>query len=366
MTLFTAKSVFIAGAGPVGLAAALELTRRGFPVRIVDPDPAPSPQSRALLVNARTLDLMGPSGTTDFLLAAGHRVNKLVVRKGTRVIGRLDLSAIPHRYNFLLVLAQSRTEAILANQLRSLGVEVERNLALTSFAAGRRIDLDLSDKTCSAADILIGADGAHSTVRKSLGLTFNGETEEQAFGLADAELSDWPFPFDTGVLTIMDGYLAPFIPMGEGHGRFITTKPDCLNHLPPDAKIKRATWNTDFRISFRQASTYQDDNVFLAGDAAHIHSPAGGRGMNLGIEDACWLAWLLEQGREQEYTTLRHPVGASVLRETKSFTTAARNTGLLQTLAAATLLPILSVFPPLRNRALANVTAMNTPAPEWF
>ncbi len=360
------SSIFIAGAGPVGLAAAIELTRRGFTPRIIDPDPAPSPQSRALAVNARTLDLLEACGVTEQLLAAGNRVKKIVVRRNLHVIGEIDLKHIPHRFNFLLAIPQARTEAILAQTLAGLGIKLERNKGLSGFVPGSPIALTLSSGETASADMLLGADGSHSAVRKGLGIGFPGETSEETFGLADVSLSDWPFPFDTAVLTILDTHLAPFIPLAEGYGRFISTRGDCLNGLPPDAKISKVDWETDFRISYRQAETYQRDSIFLAGDAAHIHSPVGGRGMNLGIEDACWLAWLIEQGRESEYSTLRHPAGAQVLRYTYRFTEFAKARGRMQDLAIRLALPVLTHAPALRRRLFSMVTGLDTPHPAWL
>lgn len=360
------RSVFIAGAGPVGLTAAVELKRRGHEVRLVDPDKSVSPQSRALAVNSRTLDIMEPSGVTESMLAEGHRVRKVVVRKQGSILARLDLTQIPHRHNFLLVLAQSRTEEILAKHFKMLGGKVERGVSLAGFADAAQVTSSLSKGKPAKSDLLFGADGAHSTVRKKLGLAFDGNKEEEAFGLADVELAEWPFPFDTAVLTVMPSHLAPFIPMGEGHGRFITTVADCLNNLPPDAKIRKAGWNTDFRISYRQAVSYQKGHVFLAGDAAHIHSPVGGRGMNLGMEDACWFAHLVSQGREAEYTALRHPVGKHVLGFTQGFTSLARARGLRREMLMRVLLPAIANVPFLRARMYNALTALDTPKPEWL
>ena len=360
------QSIFIAGGGPVGLTAAIELKRRGIEPRIVDPDAAPSPESRALAVNSRTLDLMEPSGVTDALLAAGIRVKRVVIRRGTKVIAELDLTQIPHRFNFLLVIAQSQTEAILTQRLKGMGVELERKVGLVKFEPGTPNHLSLTDGTETGADILVGADGSHSVVRKTLGLNFPGETQIEVFGLADVELADWPFPFDTVVVTILDTHLAPFVPMAEGFGRFISSRGDCLNNLPPDAKVKRVVWETDFRISYRQVESYQKGNVFLAGDAAHIHSPVGGRGMNLGMEDACWLAWLIGQGRSAEYTTLRHPVGADVLRYTYRFTQFVRARGSMQDLVLRVGVPFVTKIPPIRNRVFNMLTAMDTPPPPWL
>lgn len=356
----------IAGAGPVGLTAAVELKRRGHDARIVDPDAAVSPESRALAVNSRTLDLMEPSGVTESLLAEGHRVRKVIVRQEGRVLARLDLTKIPHRYNFLLVLAQSRTEEILARHFKALGGKLERGTALTGFAGNGKVTSTFSKGKPVTSDLLFGADGSHSLVRKALALSFEGETEPEAFGLADVELADWPYPFDTAVLTVMPGHLAPFIPMGEGHGRFITTVADCLNNLPADAKVRKAGWNADFRISYRQVSSYQKGHVFLAGDAAHIHSPVGGRGMNLGMEDACWFAYLVSQGREAEYTALRHPVGKHVLGFTQAFTAFARMNGLRRSLLLRGVVPLITSVPILRNRMYNALTALDTPPPEWL
>jgi 2-polyprenyl-6-methoxyphenol hydroxylase-like FAD-dependent oxidoreductase len=359
-------SVFVAGAGPVGLAAAVELARRGVEPRIVDPDAAPSPESRALAVNHRTLDLLEPSGVTEQLLSAGLRLKRVIIRRGSQIRAELDLATIPHRFNFLLVLAQSKTEAILEQRLAELGINVERSTGLATLRPGTPNQLTLSNATNLQSDIVIGADGSHSIVRKSIGLGFDGETAEQKFGLADVHLADWPFPFDTIVLTILDTHLAPFVPMAEGFGRFISSRGDCLNSLPPDASVKSVTWETDFTISYRQASSYQKDNVFIAGDAAHIHSPVGGRGMNLGIEDACWLAWLIDQGRTSEYTALRHPVGADTLLYTHRFTRFATARGPLQDAVLRLALPIVSHLKPARNRLFNMLTALDTPPPEWL
>lgn len=360
------KHIFIAGAGPVGLTAALELKRRGLAPRIIDPDATVSPESRALAVNTRTLELMEPSGVTELMLTAGNRVKRVVLRRNEKILAQIDLTKIPHRFNFMLVLEQSKTEEILIQKLSEMGVEVEKNTALESFSRSPKIECLLSNGKSATTDILIGADGSHSTVRKTLGLPFKGETDEQIFGLADVELDDWPFPTDTAVLTIMDTHLAPYLPMREGFGRFISTRGDCLNNLPRDAKVKKITWETDFKLSYRHVQTYQQGNVFLAGDAAHIHSPVGGRGMNLGMEDACWLAWLLEQGREAEYTELRHPVGADVLKFTHAFTSFAKSRGLLQDFMFHFAVPIITKLPFAQRRAFNMLTALNTPAPPWL
>ena len=363
---FDKTHIFIAGAGPVGLTAAIELARLGFNPRIVDPNLSVVPESRALAINVRTLDLMEPSGVTEMLLGAGIRIKKLVIRRDRKVLARIDLTLIPHRFNFMLVLAQSKTEEILAAKLAEMGVKLERGLGLESFRPEAPLNLNLSDGSIAKADYLIGADGAHSIVRKTLGLGFAGETDTQVFGLADVTLNDWPFGLDTVVLTILDTHLAPFVPMGEGYGRFISTIGDCLNNLPSDAKVGKVVWETDFKISYRQVSTYQQGNVFLVGDAAHIHSPVGGRGMNLGMEDACWLAWLIAEGRTDEYTKLRHPIGADVLKLTHSFTSFAKSRGVVPDILIRTLLPVVAALPFAQRKILHMLSALDTPPAPWL
>lgn len=360
-------SILIAGGGPVGLTAAIELHRRGFAPRIIDPDLAVSPQSRALAINPRTLDLLEPSGVTEALLAAGHRINGAILRYGTTPLAKLNIGLVKHRFNFLLCLPQSQTERILAAALQDRGLRVERGLALQSFQAeGPTIHLNLSDATALDTDILIGADGAHSTVRKRLGLGFPGESQPQAFGLADVELDAWPFPWDMGVATIRDDHVVVFLPMREGFGRFISTRPGTLSLLPQEARVGKTVWETDFHISYRQVQSYQQGRVFLAGDAAHIHSPVGGRGMNLGIEDACWLAWLLKQGRLGEYTALRHPVGARVLKLTAPPTRLIASNSLIAKVMRRWIVPGVLSMDWAQRRLLPSMLALDTPPAPWL
>ncbi len=365
------KKILIVGAGPIGLAAAIELTRRGATPRIIDQNSGPNPNSRALAVNARTLDLMEPSGVTADLLAAGHQLHKAIMREGTTIKARFNFRVIPHKYNFLLVLAQHETEVILEKNLSGLGVKVERNLGLTALVPGAEPNATFSDGSSGTFDIVIGCDGAHSVVRKALGITYPGESEPDALSLADVTVTNWAFDDDTAIISFMPDFAVPYIPMGKDKagvstGRFITTVPDCLHHLPPDARVKDVIWATDFHISYRQADTYQNGNCFIAGDAAHIHSPVGGRGMNLGIEDACWLAWLIDEGRESEYTAQRHPVGKKVLGFTRGFTKIARGHGWVRKLAIGVGLPLLSHLSYVQRKIFYILSAQDTPFPPWL
>ncbi len=358
---------FIAGGGPVGLTAAIELQRRGFSPRIVDPDLQVSLHSRALAINPRTLELLEPCGATEALLAAGHRVNGAIVRYNSQPLFQLNIGLVKHRFNFLLSLPQSETEEILEQTLKAQGISVERGVALDGFeTASQSITVKLSNGKSENVDFLIGADGSHSTVRKILGLGFPGESTPQVFGLADVELTAWPFPWDMAVATIRQDHVVAFIPMREGFGRFVSTRPDTMNILPPEARVAKTVWEAEFRINYRLVETYQKGNVFLAGDAAHIHSPVGGRGMNLGIEDACWLAWLVEQKRTPEYSSLRHPVGERVLKLTALPTRLISSNGFMAIALRRWIVPTVLGMDWVQGKILPDMLALDTPPAPWL
>lgn len=362
--------ILVVGAGPVGLTAALELTRRGLAPRIIDNDAAPTPESRALGVNARTLELLEPSGATERLLAKGLRMVGFVLRMGRQEIARVPLSDIPHRYNFMLTLPQSDIERLLIEALADRGIPVDWRTRLQALDSDRgkftcRLEHEGTSSTAQPATV-IGADGAHSVVRKSLGIGFDGESFPGEWGLADVVLADWPFPFNRGVITLDRHIVCGFFPMAEGFGRFFCNHADVLDRLPPDAKVKSVVWQSTFRISFRQVSTYQQGNAFLAGDAAHIHSPVGARGMNLGIEDACWLAWLKAEGRAHEYTALRWPAGRTVLDFTGQQTRQIVQRGLWADVFRRWLAPAILKVPAVRRRLLARVAGLDTAPAPWL
>lgn len=363
-------SILISGGGPVGLTAAVELARRGYSPQIIDDDGEPSPESRALAINARTLDILEPSGVSDWIIEAGNRINGMIFMSGGKEAMRLDLRYLPHRFNFMICLPQSRTEELLIKRLGELGQSVQWFTELRGFEplnGGFQCALQAaSGNRSEACDVLIGADGARSLVRKTLGLEFAGETEPQAFSLADVKLDDWPYPFDHGVVHSEPGYIVGFIPISEGFGRFVCTKPGLMDHLPASAKVRDVIWEAEFKISYRQVSTYQSGQAFLAGDAAHIHSPAGGRGMNLGIEDAATLAWLIAEGKTNEYTARRHKIGAQVLKFTRSQTNQIMQRGPLQRFLQTVAAPLLLKLPAVQRLAVTRLAGLETPHPPWL
>jgi 2-polyprenyl-6-methoxyphenol hydroxylase-like FAD-dependent oxidoreductase len=148
--------------------------------------------------------------------------------------------------------------------------------------------------------------------------------------------------------------------------RLISDHADVLAHVPAGIAVRDVGWRTTFRISHRQAGTYQQGDVFLAGDAAHIHSPVGARGMNLGIEDAAWLAWLIEEGRTDDYTSRRWPVAHRVLRTVDPATRLMASDRPLERFARREVLPRLMRVPAVQRQALVRIAALDTPAPPWL
>ena len=315
--------ILVIGAGPTGLAAALELARNGRAVRVVDKHATRSQHSKALGVNARTLELMEASGVSERLLASGLRLSRLHFHSGDRLLATVELSRVGHRYGFMLALLQAETELVLEQRLADYVPLVEWSTEFTGLDAGVdgvRASLSAGGaQSIVEASYLIGADGAHSTVRDALGLPFRGTTDPAAWWLVDVRM-DWPFEPTEINLFARPAAVLGVIPIQPGLYRLVSNGPEPLSLLPGGAKIQEEVWRSAFRISYRQVDSYRAGRVFLAGDAAHVHSPVGARGMNLGIEDGTVLARKMLEGTLESYSAERHPVGARVLRQTRALT----------------------------------------------
>ncbi len=336
--------VLIVGAGPVGLTMAIELARYGVKVRIIDKAAARTDQSRALVVWSRTLELMERAGCSAALVNAGRQVTSVKIIADGRSVGQFTLSGIETKYPYGLLIPQSETERILDEFLNGLGVKVERSVEVADFASS-------NDKVVSVLRLadgrremletswLIGCDGAHSTVRHMLGMIFHGETILIDWILADVALKNVPEKSEIIIIWHTDGLLALF-PISENRYRIIADvgaieegaepRPEpslaevqgLLDKRFPGVQAADPIWLSTFRINERKVRNYRSGRVFLAGDAAHVHSPAGARGMNTGMHDAVNLAWKLalvaqERAAEQildTYTPERGPVAEEMLK----------------------------------------------------
>jgi 2-polyprenyl-6-methoxyphenol hydroxylase-like FAD-dependent oxidoreductase len=338
--------VLIVGAGPVGMTAASELARYGVSVRIVDIAPQRTDKSKALVVWSRTLELLdrGPGGSAPFVEAGfkAHAVN-LVVGDG-EVIGQVRLDSVNSPYPYGLMLPQSETERLLEERLAGLAVTVERQTEVLSFTAtdsGVEAKLRRADgqEESITADWLLGCDGAHSNVRHTLGVPFSGETMNSDWMLADLHMSGYPFPEDeASIYWHKDGAFVIF-PISPGRYRVLADLPVTSAKVAPNPTLEQVQtiidrrgpgglkafdpiWLAGFRINGRKVAEYRYGRTFLLGDAAHVHSPAGGQGMNTGMQDAFNLSWKLAmviQGRCNEhlldsYSPERSAVGDEVLK----------------------------------------------------
>ena len=309
------KPVLIVGAGPVGMTMASELARYGVAVRIVDKAAQRTDKSKALVVWSRTLELLDRWGGSAPFVDAGFKVGAVNIITGDKTIGHASMASVKSPYPYALMLPQSETERLLEERLRDLGVVVERQVELTTFNSGddgvsavlRHAD---GREENVSADWLIGCDGAHSAVRHGVGAIFSGKTLDSDWMLADVHMRGYPCPdTETSVYWHHDGVFVIF-PISPGRYRVVADlSPSGAEH-PPTPTLEQVqaiidrrgpsglvaydpVWLSGFRINGRKVSNYRSGRIFIAGDAAHVHSPAGGQGMNTGMQDAFNLAWKL-------------------------------------------------------------------------
>ena len=335
-------TALIVGAGPVGLVMASELARRGIACRIIDKALHASTTSKALGIQSRTLEVFQRMGIVTEMLEQGRKAKAFNFYANGHLLTRLDLNQIEGLYSFILVLPQSETEHILTAHLEQLGTHVERSVELLDFTQdeqGVTATLHHSNGQTEtvAASWLLGCDGAHSDIRHLLNLRFTGSAFQEGFALADVHLK-WSLPNDQLHLFLHPHGLLAIFPLPDNKYRLIVDISDptqnALNFTledfqhfvhergPSDAVVHDATWISPFHIQERVVNQYRQGRVFLAGDAAHIHSPAGGQGMNTGIQDAFNLTWklaLVEQGYAPSslldtYHVERSPIAKGVIQ----------------------------------------------------
>lgn len=339
-------AVLVVGAGPVGLVAAIELARRGVAVRLIDALESPTSEARAVVVHARSLEMMDALGVTDRIIESGQFTRGLQFHAGGAT-GTIDLTAVDSRYPFTISTPQTETERILRARLVELGVAVEYGMSLTGLSQDDTVVhavVASADGTVSSIEAgwLIACDGAHSSVRHLLGEKLDGSFVGEHFLMgdieaeysADHERMHMFFGREVGVemLFPMVGRRARLIAQVDATESSREPTIEWLQQLTDDrgleVRIDSAHWLTTFEIRHAQVPRYRIGRVFLAGDAAHVHSPAGGQGMNTGMQDSFNLGWklaLVVAGTASEtlldsYHAERHPVAAHVIAVTTTIT----------------------------------------------
>jgi 2-polyprenyl-6-methoxyphenol hydroxylase-like FAD-dependent oxidoreductase len=336
-------SVVIVGAGPTGVMLAIELTRRGIEVRVLDKQSARPAETRAIGIHARTLEVFHQLGLAEEFLALSHRVDGMTMHTRARRRTHVNFGKLDSPYPFVLMLGQDQTQRILDQRLEREGIAIERGVEVLGLVqSGDGVDLITegngeSGEQTLAADWVVGCDGAHSIVRRQLGLRFAGDDYGQdwlmsevnidppiardrfhVFSCADTPMVAFPLPAERWRLFL------PQVPNRAGERK----APD-MNEIerlattrgPAGMKLTDPTLLAAFRCHRRSSNLMRNGRVLIAGDAAHIHSPAGGQGMNTGLHDAFNLGWKLalvargqsSPGLLDTYQDERLPIAAGVL-----------------------------------------------------
>lgn len=335
----TQTDVLIVGAGPTGLALAVALQQAGIDHLIVDRLAAGLNLSRAGVVHAHTLEMIEPVGVVPAMRAEGIEMARFGVRDRRHRLLSVDFSHLPSRYPFVLMIPQYVTERILTERLETLGGTVHREVeahdvrqdrdGVTVRVAGPAGEQDIS------ARYVVGGDGMHSKVRAASAIAFEGGRYEESFVLADVSLAAPPRDSEVALYFAPEGMVV-FAPLPEGRYRIVATHgtggedPDraaiqqLLDTRGPEGEAPVVTevhWSSAFRVHHRVANTYRDGRLLVMGDAAHVHSPAGGQGMNTGLVDAMvladWLVRVVGHGESQalldDYGAMRRPAAVAVL-----------------------------------------------------
>ncbi|MFI5487703.1 FAD-dependent oxidoreductase [Micromonospora echinaurantiaca] len=377
----TSTDVLVVGAGPTGLTTALTLARRGAEVTVVDRLERPPVTSRAAVVHAYTLEELDRVGAAAPLIARGLRSPGFTVRDRDRVLLTVPFRTLPSPHAYALMVSQSVTEEVLTGQLAALGVTVLRPYQVTGLAvdaAGATVAF--AGGATVRARYLVGADGMRSLVREQAGIGFSGpDTGAESFALADVRVTS-ALPRDQVALFLARSGPLVWAPLPDGVVRLVAAvdeapaDPDAgyfqalLDERGPGRRPDRVTevlWSSRFRLHHRIADTFRAGPVLLAGDAGHVHSPAGGQGMNLGIVDAVDLgstvADVLAGGPEtllDGYAARRRPMAEEVVGFADRLTRLATLPPSRRP-ARNLLFRLISVLPPARHRVALRLSGLD-------
>jgi 2-polyprenyl-6-methoxyphenol hydroxylase-like FAD-dependent oxidoreductase len=369
------------------MTLALELARYDVPFRIIDKALHGATHSQALGVQARTLELLEPTHITDRLLALAQRVSHVQIAARTHPLVEVDFADLPTPYPFLAMIPQSETERVMREALEEQGIEIERGITLTALEQHPDgVDVDLAGPSGTErvrVRFLAGCDGSHSAVRHFLDQPFTGYALPERFALADVQLDTALTPETLRVHLAADGGVVALFPLRDAW-RILLESPDQLPD-PPNAetfqaaldaqgfpaRIRAATWMANYSIHQRRVEQLRTGNTFLLGDAAHIHSPIGGQGMNSGIGDAVNLGWKLALVVRDDaplslldtFAEERGAVGKALLEATDYGNRVAFNANTMVRALRNAVLPVASHLPLVRDRLRENIAQLRIAYP---
>ncbi|HEU5118764.1 MAG TPA: FAD-dependent monooxygenase [Isosphaeraceae bacterium] len=374
------ETPIIVGAGPVGLGAALFLTRQGQAVRVVEMKDEPSPWSKALAVSPRTLDILEPTGLTQKMLDLGRPIVGMRFERGGKRLAEFDLGQIHPRYPFMLALSQATTERLLFEALQEAGGGIERGLKMVECrpeGQGVEVALEPTDggeRSVARYPWLLAAEGVHSVARKQLGIAFEGSNLRDEWYLADVPLKS-ELSLDHGYIFFQkDGAFLFMLPVVDGTPeeqgrdqvwRILGNRPDPLSQVERSEPTGPPKWSSSFHVAHRLNATLAKDGVYFAGDSAHVHSPVGARGMNLGLEDAWVFSELVRTGRLSDYNRLRRPVDHDVVKRVERISRMAAAETPAQRLVRRFVFPLVAAFPQIRSRMVMAITGLDHDLPSF-
>lgn len=383
-----ATDVLIVGAGPTGLALSIALHQRGVRHILIDRLEQGHNTSRAGVIHAHTLEALAQLGVVDELVRLGLKVSTFVIRDRDRVLLELPFDRLPSQHDYLLMLPQNQTEAVLARRIGALGGSVRRGTEALSIAPhehGARVTVVSSGEPAEIhARWVVGGDGARSLVRSAMGTEFEGSTYSDSFILADVLLEEPVARPEVALLFSPQG-LVVLAPLPNGCVRVVATKDDApetptaadlqaiLDSRGPRGeaiRVRAVTWSSRFRLHHRVAATYRQGPLILMGDAAHLHSPAGGQGMNTGLVDAVVLGELLadvvlgvrDEAAIDLYPALRRPAAVQVLALAHRLTRLATMRNPVTRWLRNRLLSLAGRIPPLERRIAMDLSGLSRAA----
>jgi 2-polyprenyl-6-methoxyphenol hydroxylase-like FAD-dependent oxidoreductase len=384
MSNHASVDILIVGAGPVGLFLANECARRGLSFRLIETHASQSEHSKALAIFPRTLEIFDMAGLAGPFLEAANRVTSVRISTHGHTLARMEFAPDETPYRFIAMVPQNVTESLLVEQLRRQGRSVEYETTFVSAvqhadSVSATLDHKGTKEEVTAA-FMIGCDGAHSAVRHLLNLSFEGSQYDDLFMLADVE-SNETLPADE--LQLCPSELGPVavFPMSAKRRRIVATIANAdgdapslelvqsilRQRAPIGLEARALHWSSYFRVHHRQVSSLRTGRIFIAGDAAHIHSPFGGQGMNTGLHDVWNLVWKLDiylhgWGTEElleSYTAERTPVIKEVIKVTHRLTTAMGTHNKLAQALRDTIIPMASHLTPFQHAFVQRLSALD-------